>query len=636
MSKELNADGHQTVEKDQRNGETESRNFFERFEKRSFIMKKLLSRTRQRPRVLSEEEVNRLKAPAKVKQILAILFAIMGLGLIIGALWLFLSGMVIEWLTITYEYQEEDVVVNISPLFSIFLTYIGLWLVSRFSVNRNLLRENTTYIPHLSLRREPIVKGEGSGLIKIRSFASSRMFSAIILLIMVFAMALKFGVKLTEENHLGSWFVLGGPTLFFPTSFFPAIISIGLVIYVFLSSAVITFSKSEHFYSIEEYRFMAPWKTEIPIRDVKALRITNADTGPKFLWVFIFVPQIYYLYTDAFHLLLNDLNFGMAFMNGTVYLISGTVQFIVLLILLLKNQTKLEIATDEKYYELQFSPPAMMPIINAIEELFGIPALTEHTTKYQLTGLDPKPEENDEEGFKKIFIQDWTQIIFGFTLFMTALLSQINSVFLGDFPRLIFYIFGIIFVVRGYKSDFSSPRSKMVIFHHKSKNELYIRREWAWLNESFKFVDVSKDQYRVQPNIRKFDFWDIIAVILIPLSVGFSSGLTVPYAVPGTPSASFPILHFGISIIIILFQIYVVLSPALALNLNTPSLKYQLRLPGIRSSRTEAEKDFKTRLQTKIDILKQAIILHKRESLLRVFAIIIIFIGSAVWSMLMI
>ncbi len=633
MSEEFNDERTSLEEKNHDERESRSKNPLEKYAKRSFIMRKLLSRTRQRPRVLSEEELKQLKEPATIKQILAILLAILGLSTIIWALWLFLSGTVIDWLIITYVYQEEDVVVNISPLFSIFLTYVGLWLVSRYSVNRNLLRENTTYIPHLSLRREPIVKGEGSTLIKIRSFASSRMFSAIILLIMVFAMALKFGVKLTEENHLGSWFVLGGPTLFFPTSFFPAIISIGLVGYVFLSSSVITFSRTEHFYCIEEYRVMAPWKTEIPIQDVKAIRVTNANTGPKFLWVVIFVPQIYYLYTDAFHLLLNPLNFGNAFMNGTVYLISGTVQLIVLLILLLKTQTMLEIATDEKYYELQFAPPAMMPIIrNAIEELFGIPALTEHTKKYQLTNLEPNQDENDEDRLNKLIIQDWTQLVFGFALFMTAFLSQISSVYLGEFSRLIFYMFGIIYMVRGYKSDFSSPRSKMVIFHNKNKNELYIRREWAWLNEVFKFTNISKEHYSMQFWIRKLDFWDVLASILIPFALGFSSGLTVPYAIPGTPSSLFPLLHFGISLIIILFQMYVLISPAFTLKLNTPSIKYQVRLPGVKSSRMDHTT--KNVFQRTIELIRQAFSTQKREFLLRIIMIGAIFLGSAIWGML--
>jgi hypothetical protein len=563
----------------------------EKFSNRTFLMRKILERTRYTPKILTDEELVTLKQPMKKKQFLGLGFVFSGIVLLVTALSIFLTGFQVQGFSFTILYQDEPKVVNISFVFSILLSYIGLWLISRYHVNKNRLRENTTYIPHFSKRREPLmrktVQPDGShelDLIKIRSFASSRLLAAVLLFVMITYNAIKFGVDLTGENQLGNWFVLGGPTLFYPTSFVAVFIAAGLLAYTLLSASVITFSKTPHFYQIEEYRFLAPWMTEIPREDVKAIRFTNAHTGAKFLWVPVFGFHITLLYVDGIHLLVNPLNYGNAFLAAGTYIGSATIQLIVLLLLLLKTHTLLEIVTDEKLYELQFSPPSMMPIVrSAIEELFGVPALTAHSKPYQLAHIDPNPEDNSLSSMKSYFIKDWFQVLFGLGLILLGIISQVHTFYAGQWMRIVFYFFGFIFLLRGIKNDFSSPRSKIGIFHHQAKNELYLRREWAWWNESFRFNRIRKEEIALKIGIKKLDFYDFLAALGFPVVLGLDIGATLEYFVPGTPSQYFPLLHILFGGIILFALIYFLILPRPALFIDSGSIHYHYALPGILS-----------------------------------------------------
>ena len=114
-----------------------------------------------------------------------------------------------------------------------------------------------------------------------------------------------------------------------------------------------------------------------------------ADTGPKYVWVFLLGPQIVWLLTDGFHYLTNPFTFGYGFQTGWAYVITAFVQIAILIILLLKTQTFLELVSDTKRYELQMALPFRKPKIRgAIEEVFDLPAVTQEQKKFNQFNLE--------------------------------------------------------------------------------------------------------------------------------------------------------------------------------------------------------------------------------------------------------
>lgn len=599
---------------------------------KDFLVKWWLKRTTPPPQALTVEEIERLEQPTKLKKGLGIFFFVCGIALLITSLSLFIKRATVPGFVVSFAFKKDTLSINLSFIFSILVSYIGFWLVSRYSVNRNMLRQNTTYLPYISYRREQTDKESGTSVLKLRSFASSRFMASFLLVIMSLGMALQFGFAVTQENHVGSWFTLGGPSLFYPTAALPLLISVGLFLYVILSTSNMTFSRTANFFIVEEYRFMAPWKTEIPKDKVKAIRLTNANTGPKFLWVFVLGPLAYFLYVDGFYLITNPLNQDLTYMNASAYIIAGTVILIAMVLLTVKTQLYLEIVTDENYYELQFSPPAATPSVRrAIEELFEIPVMSNKSKETRTLQRDPDIEDNVETRFNNTNFKDFFQIAFGFILVLIGIVSQVNEIYLGQNLCLFLYLFGYLFIVRGYKTDFSCPLRPLQVVHIPTKNELYLRKEWAWFNESYRFMDISKDNYWLDNSIRKLDFWDVLAGMLLPLILGISAGITIPYSIPGTASESFPALHIGIGLLVTLAMAYYMVSPCLALKIKNDSLKYEFRLPHINFDEV-TKKEYQKNI---IERWKHAFTNYKIPTLIRICSVLASFIVGILIGALM-
>ena len=114
---------------------------------KDFLVKWWLKRTTPPPQALTAEEIERLEQPTKLKKGLGIFFLVCGIALLITSLSLFITRATVPGFVVSFAFKKDTLSINLSFIFSIL--YTRLWLVSRYSVNRNML-DNTTYLPYIS------------------------------------------------------------------------------------------------------------------------------------------------------------------------------------------------------------------------------------------------------------------------------------------------------------------------------------------------------------------------------------------------------------------------------------------------------------------------------------------------------
>lgn len=550
----------------------------------NIIMKWILKRTRQEPTILSEEEFQKMSKPMMRKLVFRWFILLFGLAVLVAAVIAFIDEWYFSIFEFTIQYEGEDRKVNASIILPILMTTIGLWIVSRFSMNINMFRENTTYIPHLSKIREPLIHHtettEEVDFLKFRSFASSRLILAFFSIILAGYNIFFYGFDLTTESLRGNWFVLGGPTLFYPLSVLPLVVAIGLVFYTLFSSAIITISKTPHLYRVEEYRFLAPWMTEIPRDQVRGIKMTNSHTGPKYAWIFVLGIHIIWCYVEGFHFLLNPFTFGYGWAAGWSYIATATVQLIVLLTLILKTQTLLEIITATKRYELQYAPPAIMPNVRgSIESFFGIPALTEHQimyNRYEQAHFNQLPSFQ----MKRPLIKDYTNIGTGALFIGVALIGNLLNLYAGDPLRLVLYLFGLTLLIKGWKNDFSSPRNRWQLKYDPKSQSLTLRKEWMWYNTAFRMLECQQDDYHFEFRLNSLNFFEVLIGIVPPLMIGWTMGAYFRFVPVDTLSWWIGLFSVLLSLFLIFMVFVVICNPQNTLMIHTKSIQNEMPFPG--------------------------------------------------------
>ena len=269
---------------------------------------------------------------------------------------------------------------------------------------------------------------------------------------------------------------------------------------------------------------MAPWMTEIPRAEIQAVQLTNAHTGPKYVWVFLLGPQIVWLLTDGFHYLTNPFTFGYGFQTGWAYVITAFVQIAILIILLLKTQTFLELVSDTKRYELQMALPFRKPKIRgAIEEVFDLPAVTEEQKKFNQFNLENIASIPPEK-LTTTVCKDWTNIFTGIIFIVISILSESLQFFVGIAAQMVLVFFGIMLIVKGLKSDFSSPRKQLTIKYDPQNRTLNYRKEWLWYNSIMKFNNIDSENFRYSIQVPKLNFFDGACAIVVPIFLGVTLG----------------------------------------------------------------------------------------------------------------
>lgn len=542
----------------------------------------LVDRSRHVPEDLTEEELEALVAPDPRKGKLRWVLFVAGLAVVGLSLYLIFGKVVLDGVEVVVKYEGQEFHVNLSVVPWVLIGLVGLWLVARgVLLNTNRLRENTTYIPFASRRRELPV-GEPAK-VKVRSFASSRLVAAVLLLLVAVAGYILFGVELTSENDVGSWLVLGGPSMFYPTSVLPLVFSVGLFLYSILSSAIVTFSQTKHFYVVEEYRFLAPWITEIPRDRVRGVYFSNCHTGAKLAWVVPFLVHAWWLVVDGVSFF-NPASFGQAHLVGGFYLFTAAVDVLVLALLLFKHGLMIQIHTDEKRYELQFSPPAATPsVVTLLEKMFGIDVQRSRPPRRRKLGKDDKT--GAEEGARFLGLaRDYHRLLAGITFVALAAASRIWHFYAGELLRFALLTWGTTLFVKGFKEDFSSPRNPLVL-KERVGVDLQVRRRWVWYSETHRFLRSATANRRFGAFFATLDAFDYAAMFAVPFFSGLELAsvlLMVPASSPAYAQLLAP--HLSCAALVLTLLLLVVTNPQPALEVDDSKVSgvvYRVRFPGL-------------------------------------------------------
>jgi hypothetical protein len=291
--------------------------------------------------ILNEVEIERLKQTHPKKKVLRMLFLIS--GTVISIL-----GLLIFIFSIDFGFTVDGV--NLSILIDILIIIIGLILASKYFIAPYYLRENSITIKNArNLREAPINE------VRFISCSLSRLIAGITLTLIGIASYLTFGIDVGHEVEFGSAVVLGGPSFFYLTGLPMFIVGLSLLLYFILSLFRGKFSESENFYFFYEIRPGFPWLTEIPKKDIEAIRYQNDHLGPKLAWVIFFTPFIVLQLMTAIPLFFVE-KAGPKYVLSWSFLIYTLLEIIVLIILVLFQQHYFEIASKDMLYEMWFSP----------------------------------------------------------------------------------------------------------------------------------------------------------------------------------------------------------------------------------------------------------------------------------------
>ncbi|WP_371802088.1 hypothetical protein [Candidatus Lokiarchaeum ossiferum] len=524
------------------------------------------------PKILSKEEIETLNAPKSSKLKLRWVFLSIGIILFILAILFYVFAWNIAFLAVDITYNRETFSINLSILFASVLLTASLLVISQVWMNTSNYSENSLHLGRFSENIEtPLYNGkvdrkmEEVDQIQFRHFVTSRFIAAVIILLLAAINMSVFGTAIDDENHLGSWFFLGGPSMFFPMSAFMFLIALGLLGYTLFSTAIFTFTKTKHFYLIEERRIFIPLMTEIPRENIQGIRITNAKTGPKYFWIILAAFNLILCFTDGLYFLTNEFAFGSGLIVGKFYILTGIGHLIAIGILVFKHQNMLEIVTNDKIYELYFSTPAAPMIKDGILALFNL-----------------RPPINSTSMLQKTFLRDGRNLVTGLFFLLCAILSAALYRGAGVPVRIPLYIFGAILVVRGIKEDFTS-KNGFQIEKNGEKQTLYLQKRFGWLQSNYKFSNFASKSLQIEYQMKKLNTFDV----LMGISFGFVLGLNLCsffYNVPSNSLASgMKVFQIIGSIILFFIVIAMMIMPTNSLIIENKFLLYSYPIPGILS-----------------------------------------------------
>ncbi|MHA1339292.1 MAG: hypothetical protein ACTSRZ_11630 [Promethearchaeota archaeon] len=522
---------------------------------------------------------------------------------------------------------------------------IGLYLIVRFRYNVSKLRNSSLFIPKISkdnenLRKEDVNQGN---YLKFRSFPSSRLIITIPCLVLTIVCAIIFGVQL-GESYYGNWLILNGFSLFYPIAFIPFVVSIGLIIYLIISSRIITIRNTQNLLIFDEFRFVGNYKTEIPKEDILIINFSNLHLGPKYIWCLFILPFVIYIYKLGFPLVLNPFAFGYAFLAGGLYIFSGTLMLVILLILMLRIPYSIEIITRSKRYEMQVSIPAFVDELkSSIMQVIGLKRNHFNDDRYESNSFNRinqneasalffktqlennnliKNKNNEEKSYKNKnkgryilkLNRSWIRLIAGVSFIGLGLVSDIFHFYAGDLFTYFLYIFGVILIFKSIFKDQIIKNSESIL-ETSVDGSLIIRRKFGWFyyetkilqnsinylnlkrktcdNENYidkdeNFQNVAtmatiaadKDQL-LKIKLRKIDIFDLVFLLAIPFMAGLTLSGNIKYYPLGLLKTMTLISYFSISILVLVMLFFTLIAPRINIELNFADFRYLIPLPGI-------------------------------------------------------
>ncbi|MFO8020726.1 MAG: hypothetical protein R6U96_19035 [Promethearchaeia archaeon] len=571
--------------------------------------------------ILTEEEINDLKKEHPQKKILRWIFLIVGGFLIAVGLFLLLFG-------VDLGVSIDDM--NISFVIDILIIVLGMILASKYWIAPYYLRENSLTIKSIRDLREPV-----KNYTKFFSFSISRLLAAFLLIIVGFWNYTVFGIGVGHhETRYGNAFVLGGPSWFYFTGLPMLVIGFSLLLYVILSTFKGTFSESENFYFFYENRPLCPWLTEIPKKDIEAIRYQNTEIGPKPAWVILFIPFIVMQLQTGIPLFFNNPRAAPEFVLSWTFLFSSIIEIVVVIILVGFPQNYYEIASDMLLYEMWFSPLKLRnqpEMTNEIKEFFDVDIENNNNKskeKEKIKKSRKKNKSEEESLFGKLSDTHFQlfDLVFGIFLVVSAIIMLTQMVLFGPLYWYIALMFGIILLIKALCLDFSKEGGVKYSFDEENSTFKY-QRCFSYKFFNIKAMDV--ESIKIRKWFRRLDFFDIFGLggMLIMLTLQQTEG----WAIADTPGVitSNIISTIYMAVIFVFIFLYLCM-PIDVIEFKTPTITYRIRVTTKKGDKSLLQKYLHNLKSFPKEIKKDM----KKTFLLRVGIYLALIIGTLLFTII--
>jgi len=508
--------------------------------------------------ILSEEEIEKLKETHPKKRVLRILFLLFGTLLIIAGIALLLLGV---------DLGIEISGINASFLVDILIILLGMIFASKYFMARYYIRENSLTLKRLRNYREPV-----EDYVKFNSVAVSRLAAALLFIIIGVMNLVVFGMGIGhDETRYGNAFVLGGPSWFYFTGLPALIIGISLLLYVFFSLMRANFSESKNFYFFKEFRPLCPWLTEIPKKDIEAIRYQNNHLGPKYLWIMLLLPFIVMQLQTGIPLFQSE-RAAPEFILSWTFLITSIVEIVALCILVGIPQNYYEIATKDLLYEMWFSPIKMR----------GQGVLRKDIANLFNCGVDEREAESspDSSLFSEVSKTHFQlfDIIFGSFLVITGFIMLSSMILFGHLFWWVALMYGTMLLFKASNRDFSRKGGNQ--FEYNKEKKIY--KFQRFFGYKFHYVTAyNVESVKVRKWYRKLDAFDIFGLggMVIMLTVQQIEGWAIanPAFVPTSVIWDNIISTIYMVVVFIFIFLYLCL-PIDVIEFKTPTITYRNRV----------------------------------------------------------
>jgi len=552
---------------------------------------------------LSEEEIDNLKLTHPKKRFLRYIFLSTGLFIILlGCLFTFIG----------FDFEITLNGFNLSLVINVLLIIFGGIVTSKFFITPYYIRENSLTFKRMRDLREPVER-----YIKFNSFTLTRLAAALLLIINGIISYLVFGDEVGHEIEFGSAIVLGGPSWFYVTGLPMLIIGFSLLIYFILSPFRGIFSKSKNFFFFYEIRPGFAWLTEIPKKDIEMYRYQNNHTGPKLGWFILMLPFIVLQLMTAIPLFAAE-RASPEYVLSWTFIMLSVLDIIALLVLVFFQQNYFEIATNEKLYEMWFSPIKLRKQ-SQFKRDFS-----------EFLDCAPNLRDNEDQGNNTLFSEVNTtnfqlfKLLFGSFLIVIAIVMLTQMVLFGPLVWWIALMYGLMLLAKALVNDFSKKGGDTFQFNGYSKNFRFKRIF------SYKFQYIAANNVgsiNVRKWYRKLDFFDIFGIsgLLVFLTLqqleGWLIADTLNLVIDNLISTS-----LWIAIIIII--VFYLCLPIDVIELKTATITYRIPITLKIKDKKLISKYLNNLKSFSKEVLKPDM---KNTFLVRVSAVILLIFGAMIY-----
>ncbi len=550
--------------------------------------------------VLTEKEIDKLKENHPIKKIFRFTFLIIGIFISFIGILLILMGM-------DFGISIDDI--NISFIIDVLIIILGMIITSKFFIAPYYLRENSLTTKKLSELREPVEIN-----LKFNSIAITRFFAAIIFIFVGILTLLIFGTDVGHNVTYGSAVVLGGPSFFYVTGLPALSIGFGLFLYFIISPFRGNFSKSKNFYFFYEIRPFCPWLTEIPKKDIEALRYQNNHLGPKLGWVMLILPFIVLQLMTAIPLFFVE-SAGPDYVLSWTFLIISLLEIIALMLLILSQQYYFEIATKTHLYEMWFSPFQLKKRLELPEE-FG---------NFFECGIEKGIENNPSFTNVNDTHFQLFDLIFGLFLIISAIVMLTQMILFGPLYWWAALMYGIMLLIKSFSFDFSRKGEDK--FYYDKEHKIFKFRR----NFSYKFHNITAhniEYVKVRKWFRKLDFFDIFGIgsMLVMLTIQQIQGWALVNSISVITDNIISTIYMGI---VLIFVILYVCLPIDVIEFKTPSILYRIRITLKFNGKGIIHKFYNNLREFPKEVLKDDLF---KTFILRISIILFLILGSVFYS----